>query len=186
MIDNIGSKLIGQTDLNAPNGRIVIVDAAKPGVENWKDLVPENENAMQGVSTVGNKMFVNYLKDASTQVKQFDYDGKLEREIELPAIGSAGGFNGEHGDKDTYYSFTSFTTPTSIYKLDIASGKSTLYAQPKVDFDGSAYEIKQVFYSSKDGTKIPMFIVYKKGTELNGKESNHVVCIRRFQHQPHT
>ncbi|HEX8060242.1 MAG TPA: prolyl oligopeptidase family serine peptidase, partial [Cyclobacteriaceae bacterium] len=169
LVDNDGSKLIIQTDLNAPNGRVVVVDAKNPGVENWKDLVPENENAMQGVSTVGNKMFVNYLKDASTQVKQFDYNGKFEREITLPGIGSAGGFGGEHNDKDTYYSFTSFITPTSIYKFDIASGKSTLYAQPKVDFNSADYEVKQVFYPSKDGTKIPMFIVHKKGLELNGK-----------------
>jgi prolyl oligopeptidase len=180
VVDNEGSKLIIQTDLNAPNGRIVIVDAGKPGVENWKDLVPENENAMQGVSTVGNKMFVNYLKDAATQVKQFDYNGKLEREIELPSIGSAGGFGGEHSDKDTYYSFTSFTTPTSIYKFEIASGKSTLYAQPKVDFDGSNYEIKQVFYTSKDGTKIPMFIVHKKGIELNGKNPTMLYAYGGF------
>lgn len=180
VIDNVGSKLIIQTDLNAPNGRIVVVDAAKPGVENWKDLVPENENAMQGVSTVGNKMFVNYLKDASTQVKQFDYNGKFEREITLPTIGSAGGFFGLHEDKTTYYSFTSFTTPTSIYKLDIASGKSTLYKQPKVDFNGADYEVKQVFYSSKDGTKVPMFIVHKKGLELNGKNPTMLYAYGGF------
>jgi len=180
VVDNDGSKLIIQTDLNAPNGRIVVVDAAKPGVENWKDIVPENENAMTGVSTVGKKMFVNYLKDASTQVKQFDYAGKLEREIELPGIGSAGGFGGERGDKETYYTFTSFTTPTSIYKFDIASGKSTLYAQPKVDFNSADYETKQVFYTSKDGTKIPMFITAKKGIELNGKNPTMLYAYGGF------
>jgi prolyl oligopeptidase len=180
VVDNDGAKLIIQTDLNAPNGRIVVVDAAKPGVENWKDLVPESENAMQGVSTVGNKMFVNYLKDASTQVKQFDYNGKLEREITLPGIGSAGGFSGEHPDKETYYSFTSFITPTSIYKYDLASGKSTLYAQPKVDFNSANYEVKQVFYASKDGTKIPMFIVHKKGLELNGKNPTMLYAYGGF------
>lgn len=180
VVDNDGSKLIIQTDLNAPNGRVVVVDAANPGVENWKDLIPENENTIQGVSTVGMKIFVDYLKDASTQVKQFDYSGKLEREIELHGIGSAGGFFGEHGDKTTYYSFTSFTTPTSIYKLDIASGKSELYAQPKVDFNGADYETKQVFYTSKDNTKIPMFIVYKKGTELNGKNPTMLYAYGGF------
>lgn len=180
VVDNDGSKLIIQTDLNAPNGRIVVVDAAKPGVENWKDLVPETETTIQGVSTVGMKMIVNYLKDASTQLKQFDYNGKLEREIELPGIGSAGGFGGEHGDKDTYYSFTSFTTPTSIFKYDIASGKSTLYAKPKVDFNGDDYETKQVFYASKDGTKIPMFIVHKKGLELNGKNPTMLYAYGGF------
>jgi prolyl oligopeptidase len=180
VIDNDGSKLIIQTDLNAPNGKIVVVDAAKPGVENWKDLVAENENSMQGVSTVGNKMFVNYLKDASTQVKQFDYNGKLEREIELPSIGSAFGFGGRISDKDTYYSFTSFTTPTSIYKFDIGSGQSSLYAQPKVDFNSADYETKQVFYASKDGTKIPMFIVHKKGLELNGKNPTMLYAYGGF------
>jgi prolyl oligopeptidase len=180
VVDNDGSKLIISTDLNAPNGRVVVVDAAKPGVENWKDIVPENENAMTGVSTVGNKMFLNYLKDASTQIKQFDYNGKLEREIELPGIGSAGGFGGEHGDKDTYYSFTSFITPASIYKFDIASGKSTLYAQPKVDFNSADYETKQVFYTSKDGTKIPMFITAKKGIELNGKNPTMLYAYGGF------
>ncbi|HMJ69682.1 MAG TPA: prolyl oligopeptidase family serine peptidase [Cyclobacteriaceae bacterium] len=180
IIDNDGSKLIIQTDLNAPNGRIVIVDAANPGVANWKDIVPETETAMTGVSTAGKKMFVDYLKDASTQVKQFDYAGKLEREIELPAIGSAGGFNGEQKDKEVYYTFTSFTSPTSIYKLDIATGKSTLYAEPKVDFDADKYEIKQVFYSSKDGTKIPMFIVHKKGLELNGKNPTMLYAYGGF------
>jgi prolyl oligopeptidase len=180
LIDNDGSKLIIQTDLNAPNGRIVVVDAANPGVENWKDIVPESENAMTGVSTAGKKMFVDYLKDASTQVKQFDYTGKLEREIELPAIGSAGGFNGEQEDKEVYYTFTSFTTPASIYKLDIATGKSTLYAEPKVDFDGANYEIKQVFFTSKDGTRIPMFIVHKKGLELNGKNPTMLYAYGGF------
>lgn len=180
IVDNDGSKLIIQTDLNAPNGRVVVVDAANPGVENWKDLVPETKEAMQNVSNVGRKLFINYLKDASTQVKQFDYNGKLEREIQLPAIGSANGFNGEQGDKETYYTFTSFTTPTSIYKLDIASGNSTLYAQPKVDFDAASYEIKQVFYSSKDGTKVPMFIVHKKGIELNGKNPTMLYAYGGF------
>jgi len=180
VIDNEGSQLIISTDLNAPNGRTVVVDASKPGVANWKDLIPETTNALVGIATAGKKIFVSYLKDASTQVKQFDYSGKLEREIELPGIGSAGGFGGEHGDKDVYYSFTSFTTPTSIYKFDIASGKSTLYAQPKVDFNSADYETKQVFYTSKDGTKIPMFIVARKGVELNGKNPTMLYAYGGF------
>lgn len=180
LIDNVGSKLLIQTDLNAPNGKIVVVDASKPGVENWKDLVPETEFAMQGVSTSGKKMFVNYLKDASTQVKQYDYNGKLEREIQLPGIGTANGFGGEKGDVTTYYSFTSFTTPPSIFKLDIGTGKSSLYAQPKVDFKSEDYETKQVFYTSKDGTKVPMFIVFKKGIELNGKNPTMLYAYGGF------
>lgn len=180
VIDNDGKRLIIQTNLNAPNDRIVSVDFSKPTPENWKDLVPETDNAMQGVSTAGRKLFVNYLKDASTFVRQYDYNGKLERDVELPGIGSAGGFGGRVTEQEVYYSFTSFTTPTSIYKFDIASGKSALYAQPKVDFDPTAYETKQVFYPSKDGTKIPMFIVYKKGIELNGKNPTWLYAYGGF------
>jgi prolyl oligopeptidase len=180
IIDNDGSTLIIQTDLDAPNSRIVAVDVANPGPENWKDIVPETENAMQGVGTTNKKMFVNYLKDASTYVRQYDYKGKLERDIELPGIGSAGGFGGKVNETEDYYSFTSFTTPGTIYKLDIATGKSTLYAQPKVDFNPADYETKQVFYTSKDGTKIPMFIVHKKGVELNGKNPTWLYAYGGF------
>ncbi len=180
LVENDGNTLIIQTDLNAPNNKIVTVDFSKPAVEHWKDIVPETDNAMQGVSTANKKMFVNYLKDASTFIKQFDYKGMAERDIALPGIGSAGGFNGRADEKQVYYSFTSFTSPTSIYKFDISSGASTLYAQPKVDFKPEDYETKQVFYSSKDGTKIPMFIVYKKGLELNGKNPTWLYAYGGF------
>jgi prolyl oligopeptidase len=180
LVDNDGNTLIIQTDLNAPNSRIVSVDFSKPGPENWKDIVPETENAMQGVGTTNKKMFVNYLKDASTYVRQFDYKGNLERDIELPGIGSANGFGGKVDETEDYYTFTSFTTPASIYKLDIATGKSTLYAQPKVDFNPADYETKQVFYTSKDGTKIPMFIVHKKGIELSGKNPTWLYAYGGF------
>jgi prolyl oligopeptidase len=180
VIDNEGSTLIIQTNLKAPNEKIVSVDFSKPTPDNWKDIVPETENAMQGVSTASKKLFFNYLKDASTFIKQFDYKGKFERDIELPGIGSAGGFGGRIDENEVYYSYTSFTTPTSIYKFDIASGKSSLYAQPKVDFDPSAYETKQVFYTSKDGTKVPMFIVHKKGVELNGKNPTWLYAYGGF------
>ncbi|CAN5309684.1 prolyl oligopeptidase family serine peptidase [soil metagenome] len=180
VIDNIGSTLILQTDLDAPNGRIVSFDFARPSVENWKVIVPETENAMEGVSKAGKKLFVNYLKDASTLVKQFDYNGNPEREVELPGIGSAGGFSGDGEDKQVYYTFTSFTIPNAIYQYDIASGKSSSYEQPKVDFNPGDYEVKQVFYSSKDGTKIPMFIVYKKGLELNGKNPTWLYAYGGF------
>ena len=180
VIDNDGSRLIIQTNLNAPNDRIVEVDFANPTPDHWKDIIPETDNALQGVSTAGKKLFVNYLKDASTLVKQYDYKGKLEREVELPGIGSAGGFGGRITDKEVYYSYTSFTYPTSIFKYDIASGKSTLYEKPKVDFDPEAYETKQVFYTSKDGTKVPMFIVYKKGIKLNGKNPTMLYAYGGF------
>ncbi|MFN8887767.1 MAG: prolyl oligopeptidase family serine peptidase, partial [Cyclobacteriaceae bacterium] len=180
VIDNDGSRLIIQTNLNAPNNKIVEVDFASPAVANWKDLVPETENAMQGVSTAGKKMFVNYLKDAKTLIQQVDYKGKVEREVELPGIGSAGGFGGRITDQEVYYTFTSFTYPTSIFKYNIASGKSTLYEKPKVDFNPDDYETKQVFYTSKDGTKVPMFIVYKKGMELNGKNATMLYAYGGF------
>ena len=169
VIDHDGSRLIIQTNLRAPNNKIVEVDLANPKAENWKELVAETENAMQGVSTAGKRLFVNYLKDAQTLVKQFDYKGRLERAVELPGIGTAGGFDGKIKDKEVYYSFTSFTYPPSIFKYDISSGKSALYEKPKVDFNPDGYETRQVFYKSKDSTRIPMFITYKKGTELNGK-----------------
>jgi prolyl oligopeptidase len=165
---NDGSKLYIHTNLNAPNNRIVVTDFAKPTPENWKDLIAETESVLNA-STGGGKIFANYLVDVKTVVKQFDMSGKLEREVQLPGIGTAGGFGGKLEDKHLYYSFTSFTFPTTIYKYDIASGKSDLYEKPKVDFDPEAYETKQVFYTSKDGTKVPMFIVHKKGIELNGK-----------------
>lgn len=180
LIDNDGTTLFIQTNLNAPNDRIIKTDFSRPGVGSWMDIVPETENAMQGVSTANKEMFVNYLKDASTFVKQFDHKGRLVRNVELPGIGSAGGFGGRIDETEVYYSFTSFTTPTSIYKFDVATGKSTLYAQPKVDFKPEDYETKQVFYISKDSTKIPMFIVYKKGLELNGKNPTWLYAYGGF------
>src|SRR5690606_29152479 len=130
--------------------------------------LPETENVLAAGSG-GGKIFAHYLIDARSAVKQYDLNGKLEREIELPGIGTVGGFGAKKGDTDLYYTFTSFTNPASIYSYDIATGKSTLYQQPKVDFNPDDYETRQVFYQSKDGTRVPMFIVYKKGVKLNGR-----------------
>jgi len=167
VIGNEGDRLIIETNLNAPNTKVVEASFSKPTPENWKDIIPETENVLNA-GTAGNKIFASYLVDVKTQVKQFDLKGKLEREVELPGIGTANGFGGKETDKEIYYSFTSFTYPPTIFKYDIASGKSRLYEKPKVDFNPEDYETKQVFYNSKDGTKIPMFITYKKGLELNG------------------
>ncbi len=180
IVDNNGSRLIIQTNLGAPNSKIVEVDFKSPVVENWKDIVPETEQAMQSVSTAGKKMLIDYLKDASTLIKQFDYSGKLEREVELPGIGSAGGFNGKMGDKEVFYTFTSFTYPATIFKYDLGSGKSEVYEKPKVDFNSDDYETKQVFYASKDGTKIPMFITHKKGLALDGKNATLLYAYGGF------
>lgn len=168
VIDNEGSKLFIVTNMNAPNWKIVTTDAEKPGVENWVDFIPETENVLQP-STGAGYIFAHYLVDAISQVKQYDNTGKLVREITLPGIGSAGGFGGKKESKEIYYSFTNYTTPPSIYKLDPVTGKDELYKRPTVDFQSDQYKSDQVFYTSKDGTKVPMIITYKKDTPLNGK-----------------
>jgi prolyl oligopeptidase len=168
VIANEGTRLIIETNLNAPNTRVVEADFVNPSPENWTDIIPETEHVLNAGSA-GGKIFANYMVDVKTQIKQYDLRGKLEREVELPGIGSAGGFGGRDEDKEVYYSFTSFTYPTTIFKYDIASGRSSLYERPEVDFNPDEYETKQVFYESKDGAKIPMYIVHKKGLKLNGK-----------------
>ncbi|MCC2599075.1 prolyl oligopeptidase family serine peptidase [Sphingobacterium sp. FBM7-1] len=167
LIDNDGSKLFLYTELDAPNGRVVTVDAATPQPENWQTLIAETEEALSP-TVGGGKIFANYLKDAASLVKQYDRNGKLEREIELPGVGSAGGFDAKLADKDLYYSFTNYVNPVTIYRYDITSGKSEIYKESAINFDPSSYESKQVFYTSKDGTKIPMIITYKKGIQLDG------------------
>lgn len=168
IIENEGTKLFIHTDYNAPNGRVVTVDAANPKPENWKDFIKETQNVLSP-STGAGYFFANYTKDAVSFVQQYDYNGKLVREIKLPAVGSAGGFGGKKNEKILYYSFTNYTTPGSIYSFEPKSGKSEVYQKPKVDFKSEDYESKQVFYTSKDGTKVPMIITYKKGTKLDGK-----------------
>lgn len=168
IIDNIGSKLFIYTNLNAPNGRVVTVDAAQPGVENWKELIKETENVLSA-ATGGGKLFADYIKDAVSMVLQYDMNGKLEHEIKLPGLGTAGGFGSKKTDKELYYTFTSYVYPATIFKYTIATGKSEVYKKSGVDFDPSNYESKQVFYPSKDGTKVPMILTYKKGIVLDGK-----------------
>jgi prolyl oligopeptidase len=168
VLDNVGTKFYVETNYNAPNKRIVTFDLAKPGQENWVDFIPETENVLSP-STGGGFIFAEYMKDAVSQIKQYDYNGKLVREVELPGIGSAGGFGGKKEETTLYYSFTNYVTPGTIYSFDPKTGSSKVYNKPKVDFKSEDYESKQVFYTSKDGTKIPMIITFKKGTELNGK-----------------
>ena len=161
-------KLYITTNDGAPNRKLVVVDAKDPLPANWKDLIPETEFPLS-ISTCGGKLFAQYLKDAVSEVHQYSLDGIRERTIELPGLGSAGGFGGKKEEHELYYSFTSYVYPSTIFKYDIASGKSELYKKSGVKFDPSGYESKQVFYTSKDGTKVPMIITYKKGVELNGK-----------------
>ena len=166
-IGNEGSRFWFQTDLQASRGKVIEIDTAKPDRSNWKVVVPEGKETLQATTFVNHQFVLNYLKDAYTQVKIHDTDGKLLSEVAFPGIGSAEGFGGKPGDKETFYSFTGFTTPTTIYRYDMTTGKSTIFRQPKVDFSPAAYETKQVFYTSKDGTKVPMFITYKKGLKLD-------------------
>lgn len=167
VVDNDASKLFIYTELDAPNGRVVTADAAQPQPSNWETLIPETEQVLSP-SIGGGKIFANYLKDATSLVKQYDREGKLEREIELPGVGSASGFTAKAEDNDLYYSFTNYVNPGTIYKYDIASGESAVYKNSAMKFDPSPYESKQVFYTSKDGTKVPMIITYKKGITLDG------------------
>lgn len=168
VIDNIGSKLYLVTNLNAPNQKIVTVDASNPTPENWVDFIPETEHVLSP-STGGGYFFTEYMVDAVSKIMQYDYDGKLIREVKLPGIGNAGGFGGKKEDKIDYYSFTNYNTPSSIYKYNVETGDSELYWKPSIDFNSDNYESKQVFFNSKDGTKVPMIITHKKGIELNGK-----------------
>ena len=178
-VDNIGSDFYLHTNIDAPNYRLVKVNLKAPTQANWIDIIPESENVLR-VNTGGGKLFANYLVDAKTAIKQFDMQGKLEREVDLPGIGSAGGFGAKKEDTYLYYSFTSFTYPSTIYKYDIASGKSDLYRQSEVDFDPEAYETKQIFFESKDGTKVPMFIVHKKGLKMDGTNPTFLYAYGGF------
>jgi prolyl oligopeptidase len=167
IIENVGSKLYIVTNMDAPNRKIVTVDASNPTPENWVDFIPETENVLSP-STGGGYFFAEYMVDAVSKVLQYDYDGKLVREVELPGIGSANGFSTKKEEKEMYYSFTNYVTPESIYKYDVDNGTSELYLKPEIDFNPDDYESNQVFYTSKDGTKIPMIITHKKGIQMDG------------------
>jgi prolyl oligopeptidase len=169
IIDNVGDKLLMRTDKNAPNGRVVLVDPKNPAESNWKEVLPERSEPLQGVGTAGGKLFASWRKDVATRAYVFSFDGKLENEINLPGVGTAGGFGGLNDDKYVFYSFTSFNFPSTIYKYDIATKKSSVFRTIDIPgFDPNAYETKQVFFNSKDGTRVPMFLVHKKGLTLNG------------------
>jgi prolyl oligopeptidase len=179
-LGNSGTTFWFQTDLKSPRGKIVAIDVTKPERSNWKVLVPEATEALQGVSLVNHMFVANYLKDARTQVKIFDTDGKFVREVTFPGLGTADGFGGHAKDKETFYSFTGFTLPTTIYRYDMVTGRSTIFRQPKVDFNPENYETKQVFYTSKDGTKVPMFITHKKGLKLDGNNPTYLYAYGGF------
>ncbi|HTS45778.1 MAG TPA: prolyl oligopeptidase family serine peptidase [Puia sp.] len=168
VLDDVNGKFMVQTNDSAANSKIVLVDPALPGKENWRTIIPEKEQPIDQAGTAGGRLFVSYLKDVSSKVFAYGLDGKSQKEISLPALGNAEGFGGLRDDKFVFYIFSSFTFPPTIYRYEIATGKSTVFRAPEVSFNPSGYETRQVFYPSKDGTKIPMFIVYRKGLKLDG------------------
>jgi prolyl oligopeptidase len=170
-IDNDGTVFWFQTDLDAPRGRVIAIDIRSA---ERREIIPESEDTLQDVGLLNDRFVVEYLKDARSQIKIFELDGSFAREVELPGIGSVGGFGGKRYDVETFYSFTSFTTPPTIYRYDMVTGESTVYRQPTVDFNPEEYETQQVFYASKDGTQVPMFITYKKGVKRDGNNPTYL------------
>ena len=169
-----------QTDLDAPRGKVIAIALNNPDRSNWQEIIPEAPETLQSVGLLNNQFVADYLKDARSLYLIFDLDGTLIREVELPGIGSAGGFGGKRYDTETFYTFTSFTTPATIYRYDMNTGESKLFRQPQVDFDPNEYQTQQVFYSSQDGTKIPMFITHKKGIELDGNNPTYLYAYGGF------
>ena len=173
-IDNDENIFYFQTDFNAPRGRVIAIDTKKPESKNWREIIPQTPETLESVGTINNQFLAEYLKDARSQIKIFKFNGDFVREVELPGIGSVSGFNGKSKDTETFYAFTSFTTPGTIYRYDMVTGKSTVFRQPKVDLNADNYETKQIFYNSKDGIQIPMFITHKKGIKLDGNNPTYL------------
>jgi len=168
-VDAENGKFLIKTNDGAKNNRLVLIDPQNNDPSNWKTIIAEKPEVMTSAGAAGHKLFVSYLKDVTSRIYVYDYKGKLENEVKLPALGTAGGFGGERDDQFVFYTFTSFTYPPTIFKYDIATRKSTVFRKSEVKFNPEDYVTEQVFYPSKDGTKVPMFIVYKKGTLKNGK-----------------
>ncbi|EDX85198.1 peptidase, S9A (prolyl oligopeptidase) family, N-terminal beta-propeller domain protein [Synechococcus sp. PCC 7335] len=168
LIDNEGSIFWFRTDLEAPKGKVIAVDISNPDKTSWQTLIPESRETLESVGVLNNQFVADYLKDAYTQIKIFNLKGEPVREVSLPGIGSVGGFDGKRNDTETFYSFTSYTIPSRIYHYDFSTGESTLFREPTIPFNPEDYETRQVFYPSKDGTNIPMFITAKKDLDLNG------------------
>jgi prolyl oligopeptidase len=180
VVGNVGGKLLVYTNYQAPRYRVVAVDPKQPLEASWKNVLPETENKLEGIDQVGGKLLATYLKDASSLIKVYDEAGKFLHDVELPALGTASGFGGRRDAKTVYYAFTSFTYPTTIYQYDLATNQSTVFRAPKVDVKPEDYVTTQVFYASKDGTKIPMFITHKKGLKLNGQHPTYLYAYGGF------
>jgi prolyl oligopeptidase len=167
-IENVGPVFYFLTDLDAPRYRILAIDTTKPARDQWREIIAQSPHKLDGASVVGGQLICDYLQDARSAVRAYDLEGRLIREVELPGLGSVGGFSGRREDVETFYAYSSFTSPTTIYRYDIASGTSTPYRVPNLDFDGTPYETQQVFFTSKDGTRVPMFLVHRKGLKRDG------------------
>jgi prolyl oligopeptidase len=181
IVDNIGDKLLLNTDLNAENKQVVLVDPKQPDPKNWQKVIPESKLALEGISTGGGFLWASYLKDASTNIIQFDLTGKQIRAVQLPDIGTVAGFGGYKSDQEFFYTFTNFTTPGTIFRYDIAQASSTLYKKSELKANTDGFETRQVFYTSKDGTKVPMFVVHKKGIKLDGNNPVFLYAYGGFQ-----
>lgn len=179
-VTNNGSVFFFSTNNGAPKNRVIAVDVRRPQTWNWEEIIPENAEVMTGVEAIGDRFITTFLKDARSVVRMFDYQGIYLGEIELPGIGSAGGFSGRRSDQDAYYSFSSYTYPTTIFRYDFSSGTSEVYRAPQVDFDPADYETRQVFFQSKDGTRVPMFITHKKGLALDGTNPTYLYAYGGF------
>jgi prolyl oligopeptidase len=179
-IEVVDGKILVYTNEDAPNFRVVAVDPKDPAKEKWQTVIAEKPEVLSGAGTSGGYLFCDYLRDANTRILQHKLDGTFVREIVLPALGTAGGFGGKRDEKTLFYTFTSFTYPPTIYKFDPATGVSEVFRTSEVKFDPAAYETKQVFYASKDGTKVPMFIVHKKGLKLDGRNPTYLTAYGGF------
>ena len=180
VVGDVGGKLLLYTNYQAPRYRLVLVDPKKPQASHWKDILPEGENKLEGVSQVGGRLIATYLQDASSAVKVYSEQGEFQHDVALPALGTAAGFGGHRTAQVVYYAFTSFTYPTTIYKYDLATNVSTVYQAPKVDVNPADYVTTQVFFASKDGTKVPLFIVHKKGVQLTGDNPTYLYAYGGF------
>jgi len=180
VIDNLGGLLLVLTNCNAPKQQLVLIDPAKPDSGNWKVIIPEQEDVLQGVNLAGDRIIAVSMHKAASKAMAYDYDGKPVGEMALPAVGTLSGFNGKKGDSVAFYGFTSFTFPNTLYKYQVFSNQSEVYISPELDFDPGKFEVKQVEYPSKDGTMITMFIVHRKGLHLNGDNPALLYCYGGF------
>jgi len=168
-VGNEGTTLFLRTDLDADRARIIAIDLDAPAREDWREIVPQSDENLITASLVGGRLVCSYLQDAHSRVRVFELDGTFTHDVGLPGIGSVMGFTGDADDPETFYVFSGFTTPAAVYRLDVSTGESSLYRHADVPFDPEAFETHQVFCTSKDGTRVPMFITHVKGLELNGE-----------------